>query len=102
MSAVLSKARMVLISLGESLAGRPTFSSACTRRFQAGNTAGDHNRLGIAVLMSYLRYPGRVLGEHERPHEPILNLNAAQLQMPDPAQLPDMRQARNSLNRWLG
>ncbi len=22
---------------------------------------GDHNRLGIAVLMSYLHYPGRVL-----------------------------------------
>ena len=43
---------------------------------------GDHNRLGIAVLMSYLRYPGRVLGEDERPHAPILNLIAAQLEIP--------------------
>src|ERR1700680_2585915 len=43
---------------------------------------GDHNRLGIAVLMSYLRYPGRVLGEDERPHDPILNLIAAQLEIP--------------------
>jgi len=44
-----------------------------------GQHRGDHNRLGIAVLMSYLRYPGRVLGEGERPHDPILNLVAAQL-----------------------
>ena len=43
---------------------------------------GDHNRLGIAVLMSYLRYPGRVLGEGERPHEPVLNLIAEQLAIP--------------------
>jgi hypothetical protein len=43
---------------------------------------GDHNRLGIAVLMSYLRYPGRVLGEGERPHEPVLNLVAEQLEIP--------------------
>jgi hypothetical protein len=26
---------------------------------------GHHNRLGIAVQMSYLQYPGRVLGEKE-------------------------------------
>jgi TnpA family transposase len=40
---------------------------------------GDHNRLGIAVQLSYLRYPGRVLGEKETPHEPLLRFVAAQL-----------------------
>jgi TnpA family transposase len=25
---------------------------------------GDHNRLGIAVQMCFLRFPGRVLGGH--------------------------------------
>jgi len=43
---------------------------------------GNHNRLGIAVLMSYLRYPGRVLGEDERPHELVLKLIAEQLEIP--------------------
>ncbi len=40
---------------------------------------GQHNRLGIAVQMSYLQYPGRVLGEKERPSEHLLNFVAAQL-----------------------
>jgi TnpA family transposase len=40
---------------------------------------GNHNRLGIAVQMSYLQYPGRVLGEKEAPYEPILKLVSAQL-----------------------
>lgn len=40
---------------------------------------GDHNRLGIAVLMSYLRYPGRVLAGDERPHGPVLDIVAGQL-----------------------
>jgi TnpA family transposase len=40
---------------------------------------GDHNRLGIAVLMSYLRYPGRVLAGDERPHAPLLDMVAGQL-----------------------
>src|SRR5271155_2461939 len=43
---------------------------------------GDHNRLGIAVLMVYLRYPGRVLAEDERPNGAILNLIARQLDTP--------------------
>ncbi len=46
---------------------------------------GDHNRLGIAVLMSYLRYPGRILGENERPHELVLNLVAEQIEIPTAA-----------------
>ena len=40
---------------------------------------GNHNRLGIAVQMSYLQYPGRVLGEKEAPYEPILKLVSAEL-----------------------
>lgn len=40
---------------------------------------GGHNRLGIAVLMVYLRYPGRVLGPAEKPHAPIIGIVAAQL-----------------------
>lgn len=40
---------------------------------------GDHNRLGIAVLMSYLRYPGRVLAGDENPHRPLIDIVAGQL-----------------------
>lgn len=29
---------------------------------------GDHNRFGIAVLMAYLRYPGRTPAKDEKPH----------------------------------
>ena len=43
---------------------------------------GDHNRIGIAVLMSYLRYPGRVLAGDERPHGPVLDIVAGQLGIP--------------------
>ena len=43
---------------------------------------GDHNRLGIAVLMSYLRYPGRVLARDERPHVAVLDIVAEQLGVP--------------------
>jgi TnpA family transposase len=43
---------------------------------------GDHNRFGIAVLMAYLRYPGRTLAKDEKPHVPVLNLIAEQLQIP--------------------
>ncbi|MFM0609730.1 Tn3 family transposase [Paraburkholderia sediminicola] len=41
----------------------------------------DHNRLGLAVLMIYLRYPGRVLGPNETPHAPVLGIIAAQLRV---------------------
>ncbi len=46
---------------------------------------GDHNRFGIAVLMAYLRYPGRILTKDEKPHDPVLNLIAEQLQIPTAA-----------------
>src|SRR5690349_16169775 len=40
---------------------------------------GDHNRLGIAVQMGVLRFPGRVLGENEGPPDRPRSLVAAQL-----------------------
>jgi len=40
---------------------------------------GDHNRLGIAVQMCSLRFPGRVLGENESTPDRLLNLVANQL-----------------------
>ena len=42
---------------------------------------GDHNRLGIAMQMAYLRFPGRVIGEGEVPYEPLLDLLSAQLEI---------------------
>jgi TnpA family transposase len=40
---------------------------------------GHHNRLGIAVQMQYLRFPGRVLLPAERPHPTVLGIVAAQI-----------------------
>jgi hypothetical protein len=42
---------------------------------------GDHNRLGFAVQLCYLRYPGRVLAENETPPAALLGMVAAQLQV---------------------
>jgi TnpA family transposase len=42
---------------------------------------GDHNRLGFAVQLCYLRYPGRVLAENETPPATLLGIVAAQLQV---------------------
>lgn len=42
---------------------------------------GHPNRLGVAVQMGYLHYPGRVLGQDERPHPPLLGMVAAQLKV---------------------
>lgn len=40
---------------------------------------GNHNRLGIAVLMSYLRFPERVVAGAERPHGTVLDIVAERL-----------------------
>lgn len=40
---------------------------------------GPSNRLGFAVLLCYLRYPGVVLGADEPPFPPLLRLVAEQL-----------------------
>jgi len=42
---------------------------------------GDHNRLGFAVQLCYLRYPGRVLAENETLPAALLGMVAAQLQV---------------------
>lgn len=43
---------------------------------------GAANRLGFAVQLSYLRYPGVVLGVGEPPFPPLLHLIAGQLKIP--------------------
>ena len=43
---------------------------------------GSTNRLGFAVQLSYLRYPGVVLGVDELPFAPLLHLIAGQLKIP--------------------
>jgi Domain of unknown function (DUF4158) len=40
---------------------------------------GDHNRLGRALMLCYLRYPGRPLRIGERPPEPLLAFVAEQI-----------------------
>ena len=43
---------------------------------------GDHNRLGFAVQLCYVRFPGRLLAAGETPYPPILAMVAAQLKVP--------------------
>lgn len=40
---------------------------------------GDHNRLGLALMRCYLRYPGRALQVGERPPAPMLGFVAEQI-----------------------
>ena len=40
---------------------------------------GDHNRLGHALMLCYLRYPGRPLRAGERPPGPLLAFIADQI-----------------------
>ena len=40
---------------------------------------GDHNRLGHALMLCYLRYPGRPLKAGERPPRPLLSFIAEQI-----------------------
>ncbi|NEU15148.1 DUF4158 domain-containing protein, partial [Methylobacterium sp. BTF04] len=40
---------------------------------------GDHNRLGTALMLCYLRHPGRALRAGERPPPALLDFVAAQL-----------------------
>src|SRR5437764_11960849 len=40
---------------------------------------GDHNRLGHALMLCYLRYPGRSLKAGERPPRPLLSFIAEQI-----------------------
>jgi hypothetical protein len=45
----------------------------------SANIGGAANRLGFAVLLSYMRYPGIILGVNEKPYLPLLSLVATQL-----------------------
>jgi hypothetical protein len=42
---------------------------------------GDHNRIGFALTLCYLRFPGRALGIGETPPLPLLRFIARQLQV---------------------
>lgn len=46
---------------------------------------GDHNRLGHALMLCYLRHPGRPLRADERPPEPLLAFVAEQIDVPPQA-----------------
>ena len=46
---------------------------------------GDHNRLGFAVQLCYMRYPGIVLGITEEPHPSLLSFISSQLNIPTKA-----------------
>ena len=50
-----------------------------------GRCRGDHNQLGYALMLCYLRYPGRVLRAGERPPARLLDFVASQVGVP-----PDM------------
>jgi hypothetical protein len=54
-----------------------TLSDADTAMIQ--RCRGDHNRLGHALMLCYLRYPGRPLRAAERPPAALISFVAAQI-----------------------
>jgi Domain of unknown function (DUF4158) len=42
---------------------------------------GDHNRIGLAIQMIYLRHPSRMIPPSEAPYPPLLGIVAAQLKV---------------------
>lgn len=46
---------------------------------------GDHNRLGYALMLCYLRYPGRPLHATERPPAALVAFVAEQIDVPPDA-----------------
>ena len=46
---------------------------------------GDHSRLGYALMLCYLRHPGRPLHVSERPPEPLVSFFAKQIDVPPKA-----------------
>jgi TnpA family transposase len=57
---------------------------------------GDSNRLGIALQMTYLRYPGRMLVGREKPYPPLLSIVADQLRISPSAWETYTREATRS------
>jgi TnpA family transposase len=74
----------------ESLLALPDTQDELIRRYTLSNTdmaiirqrRGAANRLGFAVQLCYMRYPGIVLGLGELPFPLLLHLVAAQLKIP--------------------
>jgi TnpA family transposase len=68
---------------------------------------GKHNRLGFAVQLCYLRYPGFALPTDAKPHEPLLAIVGRQLRIetdiwPQYAQRPETRREHLAeLQAWL-
>ena len=48
-------------------------------RLRTWQSRGDHNRLGHALMLCYLRYPGRPLKAGERPPQTLLLFIAEQI-----------------------
>ena len=69
---------------------------------------GVHNRLGVAVQIAYLRFPGRPIARDETPHAPLLTMVAAQLRAPASAWAlyatrdQTRREHSATITRWLG
>jgi TnpA family transposase len=74
----------------ESLLALPDTQDELIRRYTLSDTdlsivrqrRGAANRLGFAVQLGYMRYPGIVLDRGELPFPPMLHLVAAQLKIP--------------------
>ena len=47
-----------------------------------GQHRGPANRLGFAIQLCYLRFPGAVLGVDDSPSQPLLRMVAAQIKVP--------------------
>lgn len=69
---------------------------------------GVHNRLGVAVQIAYLRFPGRSIARAEEPYGPLLAMMAAQLKAPTSAwtQYAQRDETRRehavTVTKWLG
>ena len=94
----------------------PTEESELIRRYTLGRSdrtfirqhRGDHNRLGIAIQLCYLRHPGRTLGVDETPPSALIGIVGAQLKA-SPAlwevyarRDQTRREHQQELVRWLG
>lgn len=100
----------------EALLAFPTDESELIRRYTLSRGdrtfirqhRGDHNRLGIAIQLCYLRYPGRTLGVDETPPPTLTGIVAAQLKT-SPAlwdayarRDQTRREHQQELVQWLG
>ena len=87
--------RRSILSLAEreSLLALPDSQDEMIRHYSFGETdlaiirqrRGSANRLGFAVQLCYMRYPGVTLAMDEEPFEPLLRLVATQLKVPPEA-----------------